>query len=83
MLGIQNFEKHWHKNGLLHRDNDLPAIIVSDFEKHWLVNGKYHRDVFKPAFISIDDGIEYWFEGKNYSEQDLQALFVKKKINNF
>jgi hypothetical protein len=41
----------WYKNGLLHRDGDLPAFISSGGTLGWYKNGKYHRDGDKPAWI--------------------------------
>lgn len=47
-------EKEYHKNGLLHRENDLPAVIFSDPKKHlhWFYKGKLHRDNNKPSVIN-------------------------------
>jgi hypothetical protein len=30
--------QYWYKNGLPHRDNDLPAIIYSNGSQHWFKN---------------------------------------------
>ena len=32
--------KKWYKNGQLHRNNDLPALIISDGTKKWYQNGE-------------------------------------------
>ena len=37
-----NFE--WYKNGLLHRDGDLPAYISARGDLEYYQNGKRHRD---------------------------------------
>jgi len=42
-----NGTKYWYKDGLLHRDNNLPAIIYSDGDcgyyknenRYWFING--------------------------------------------
>lgn len=44
----KNGDEKWYKDGKLHRDNDLPAIIeIFDNEKlfheAWYMNGKRHR----------------------------------------
>lgn len=48
----------WYKCGVLHRDNDLPAIIeVSDIDSVmfcWYKNGVLHRDNDKPAIMIFD-----------------------------
>ncbi len=36
----------WYKNGEIHRDNDLPAIIYSDGYKVWYVNGRLIKNSF-------------------------------------
>ena len=36
--------QYWFKNGKLHRDNDLPAVIYADGTQYWYQNGKFHRD---------------------------------------
>ena len=41
-------EKHWCKNGQLHRENG-PAIECSDGRKYWYKNGKLQK---------------YWINGK-------------------
>ncbi len=32
--------RYWYKHGLLHRDNNLPAIDIKDGGKHYYINGK-------------------------------------------
>ena len=32
--------KFWYRNGLKHRDNDLPAVIYANGDKYWYKNGK-------------------------------------------
>lgn len=55
--------KIWHKNGIIHRDGDKPAVIKDTVEitpsgvekhifvKHWYKKGVSHRDGDKPASI--------------------------------
>jgi antitoxin component YwqK of YwqJK toxin-antitoxin module len=59
----------WYKNGLAHRDNDLPAKIeYKEGQKircQWCVNGKWHRSDDLPAIIHYTDGQktdEYWYK---------------------
>lgn len=45
-----NMSEEWYKNGKLHRDNDLPAVI-DGVNKKWYKYGKLHRDNDLPAVI--------------------------------
>jgi len=51
----------WYKNGLKHRDNDLPAIICSNGTQEWYKNGERHRDNDLPAVIRAN-GTQYWYQ---------------------
>ena len=37
--------REWHKDGVLHRDGDLPAYISAQGDKEYYQNGKRHRDI--------------------------------------
>ena len=62
----------WLKNGKLHRDKDLPAIVGTDGAKLWFKNGKQHRDGILPAVLTF---------GYHDSKQDINIppiiLFYK------
>ena len=51
--------------GLLHRDNDKPAVIWNDGTKYWYQNDKRHRDNDKPAYIN-KNGDKYWYNKGKY-----------------
>ena len=51
----------WHKDNLLHRDNDKPALIWPGGPIAWYKNGLRHRDDDKPALIG-EEGSLYWFK---------------------
>ena len=53
----------WHKNGKLHRDDDLPAVIHSDGTKEWWFNGLRHRGNDQPAIICSNGFMEWWDYG--------------------
>ena len=36
-----NGTKRYYKNGQVHRDGDLPAVICADGDKHYYKNGKF------------------------------------------
>jgi hypothetical protein len=44
-------DQFWFKNGIVNRDNDLPAAIYTDGTKKWFRNGLLHRDNDLPAII--------------------------------
>ncbi len=73
--------KAWYKNGLLHREKDLPAIIskVKDsiFTKHWYKDGFKHRDK-GPATIWDSGHEEFFLFGEKISKKDFLALPRKK-----
>ena len=50
----------WYKDGKLHRDGDLPAVICADGTQQWYKEGELHRDGDLPAVIQAD-GRQYWF----------------------
>jgi len=61
----------WYKNGVVHRDDDLPACVYSDGTAVWYKDGTVHRDNDLPAIIkptvTKSDGTEekgsrYWFK---------------------
>jgi hypothetical protein len=64
----------WRKNGMLHRDNDLPAIIHPDGSMEWWYEDELHR-VGKPAYIDAD-GTMMWYE-----KDELIATYVAKSVN--
>jgi len=39
--------KYWFKNGLRHRDNDLPAMVYNNGNMFWWENGKLIRKIKK------------------------------------
>ena len=71
-------KKEWYRNGKLHRDGDLPAIVWKNGGKEWYKNGKYHRDGDLPA-IEYADGDKYWWKnGKLHRDGDLPAIEYAK-----
>jgi hypothetical protein len=67
--------QYWFNNELiLHRENDLPAIITPNGTKFWYINGKRHRDNDLPAIIH-SDGYQAWFiNGERHRDNDLPAI---------
>lgn len=53
----------YYKNGICHRENDLPAVsIINDRFKQYYIyvkNGKIARDNALPAFITTDESYNF------------------------
>jgi hypothetical protein len=47
-------KEEYRVNGVLHRENDLPATVFPYVENHfhWFINGKLHRENNKPSIIN-------------------------------
>jgi hypothetical protein len=57
----------WYKDGVIHRDGDLPAKIIKGDEL-WYSNGLLHRDNDKPAVNRLN-GCQKWYKnGKLHRE---------------
>ena len=54
-------DRHWYKNGKLHRAGDLPAIEYANGTRYWYKDGKRHRDGDLPA-IERSNGIRSWYK---------------------
>ena len=76
----------WYREGQLHRDFDLPAIISSNGiqqwykkgelhrDQSWYKNGKRHRDGDKPACV-WSNGTQAWYKnGELHRDGDKPAL---------
>lgn len=69
-----NYIKYYNKNGFLHRDGDLPAVIdVKGNNVYYYKNGKYHRDDdlngnLLHAVIWSNRHFHYYKEGKLIKE---------------
>jgi len=65
----------WYKNGLLHRDCDLPAVTDRGEYKAWYKNGSLHREGDLPAIVSPSHNRqEWWINGKRHRECDRPSL---------
>ena len=54
--------KEWWWKGKLHREGDLPAVIMNDGKSfEWWVNGKRHREGDQPAVIYSADPYKAWY----------------------
>ena len=64
--GITLDHTEYYKNGVLHRDGDLPAVITVRGHMEYWKNGKRHRDN-GPAIIR-KNGVCSWYKNGVYSE---------------
>jgi hypothetical protein len=72
----QGTRKWYNANGILHRDNDLPACEKINGNKYWYVNGKIHRDNDLPA-LDESNGTKAWYvNGKLHRIGGLPAVIV-------
>jgi hypothetical protein len=65
--------QRWYQHGMLHRDNDQPAIMYPTGYKEWYQYGKLHRDNDQPARI-LSDGSKMWYK-------DGEQLAVQRILN--
>jgi antitoxin component YwqK of YwqJK toxin-antitoxin module len=66
--------KWYNRDGQLHRNGDLPALIDKDGNQCWYKDGKLHRDGELPAVIYAD-GTQHWYkDGKLHRDGDLPAI---------
>jgi hypothetical protein len=68
--------RSWWINGILHRDNDLPAVEWADGHKEWWINGKLHRES-GPAIDMGGWGKTWWINGKMLDGCDTQEQFER------
>jgi hypothetical protein len=64
----------YYKDGLLHRDGDLPAVEHINGDKYWYQNGKLYRDNDQPAEVYAN-GDKAWFQNsKLHRDNDQPAV---------
>ncbi len=67
----------YYKDGKLHRDGDLPAIIYPDGRKKWCKDGVLHRDGDLPAIVYPDSSRLWYRRGELHRDGDLPAIFYR------
>ncbi len=68
--------KFWLSWGVLHREDDLPAVELKDGTKEWWIWGKRHRKG-APAVVRANGNKEWWWFGKRHREGDKPAIELK------
>jgi hypothetical protein len=76
----KNGDQYWYKNGVRHREGDLPAVITANGIQYWYKNGKQHREGDLPAYINADGTQEWYKNGKLHREGDLPAVIYVNGI---
>jgi hypothetical protein len=56
------------KDGYVHSDNDMPAIIRANGDKAWYEYSLKHRSDDKPAVIGNDGGMIWYYKGKQHRD---------------
>ena len=69
-----NGEREWYRNGLRHRDDDLPAMKRYCGTLIWFKNGLIHRENGQPAVIRASGTCEWHKNGQFHRDDDLPAI---------
>jgi len=69
----------WYKNGVLHRDADLPAVILLDGTRKWYVRGKISRLNALPAVLKSNGKQTWYHDNVKHRDGDLPAVISAEK----
>jgi hypothetical protein len=64
----------WYRDGKIHRDDDLPAMVSEDGSQAWYIDGELHREDDKPAIIRENGDTEWYWNGRLNREDDKPAV---------
>lgn len=79
VINDYNGDKYWFDKGLLHRELDLPSMLL-DYggSAYWYKKGIIHRDGDLPAIVKSHDFAKYWYkEGKLHRDGNRPAIIYK------
>ena len=76
--GTRVCTQKWFKNYVLHRDNDMPAVIHGN-ERFWYQNGVLHRGPDKPAVTGANT--QYYVHGVEYYEGKPDTRKIKTRFS--
>ncbi len=68
-------DSYWYKNGILHSENDKPAVVGQNGNQYWFRDGKSHRGGDKPA-VMYQNGDQYWFKDGYLHREDGKPAIV-------
>ena len=75
MTSTGNGDQEWYRDGKLHRDGDLPAVVAADGAvQEWFKYGKRHRDGDLPAAVDADNYQTWYQDGTRHRDGDLPAI---------
>jgi hypothetical protein len=63
----------WHRHGVKHRGNDLPAVVKPNGDLEWYCGGIRHRDR-GPAVVKANGRQEWYHHGKRHRDGDRPAI---------
>lgn len=69
IVNDENIEQRvaFYSNGLLHRENDLPAVYnLINGTTEWFIQGKRHRENTLPAVLHSTGLFEFWYNNKRH-----------------
>lgn len=67
-------KRSWYRDGKLHRDDDLPAVIEADGSQMWYQHGKLHRRGDRPAVVWANGSQHWWKRGMLHREDGQPAI---------
>lgn len=65
---------HWTTNGVLHREDDLPALEGFNGDRSWYAHGRLHRENGLPAVESANGRRLWLVDGQLHRDGDLPAV---------
>ncbi len=71
-------DTYYYVNGKLHRENDEPAILMSDGSIEYRICGERHREGDKPARITAKGSELYYIKGALHRDFDKPAVIRKR-----
>jgi hypothetical protein len=76
-------DQRWYRNRRLHRDGDLPAVVMFTHTgrpryRAWYRHGRQHRERDKPAVISSDGARSWYINGRQYRKGGLPTFAMGK-----
>jgi hypothetical protein len=73
-IEVKVFEdRKWYLDGVLHREDDLPAVELNNGTKEWWKNGLRHRDNNLHAIEDSDGNKEWYKNGERHRDGDFPA----------
>jgi len=78
---VRNTHIEYRKNGILHRENNEPAVVYFDNTKIYCKNGKTHRED-GPAIIYFDKKKEYYINDTQVTKKEQEFYYDLMKLRN-